>query len=177
MIPTLAEIVHDHVSFEMEAIDRLYLNGYIPGLQSPAGVAYFLKHQHGAKFASSVLLDPISRDFEKRIDQFIKHNRIDTQRFQKGERKDEETLKRLKDFRKTEGVLYLGTAQEKMNTIRTEKRRNPTTGAVFPWLVQATAVVKVYYWYLVDEDFGPFFIKFGSYFPYPMKICQGRHRL
>jgi hypothetical protein len=171
MIPTLAEIVHDHVSFEMEAIDRLYLNGYIPGLQSPAGVAYFLKHQHGAKFASSVLLDPISRDFEKRIDQFIKHNRIDTQRFQKGERKDEETLKRLKDFRKTEGVLYLGTAQEKMNTIRTEKRRNPTTGAVFPWLVQATAVVKVYYWYLVDEDFGPFFIKFGSYFPYPMKIC------
>jgi hypothetical protein len=68
-------------------------------------------------------------------------------------------------------VLYLGTAQEKMRTIRTEKRRNPETGATFPWLVESTVVAKVYYWYIVDEDFGPLFIKYGSYFPYPMKIC------
>ena len=27
-------------------------------------------------------------------------------------------------------------------------------------------MVNHYYFYCVDEDFGPFFLKFGSYFPY-----------
>ena len=171
MAPTLAEIMDEHVTLEMESIDRLYLNGYIPGLQTPAAVAYFLRQHRGARFASSMLLDPISKDFTASIDRFVKRNQIPVHRFNKGDRKDEETLKRLKTFDKRDGVLYLGTAQEKMRTIRTEKRRNPATGAVFPWLVDATAVVKVFYWYIVDEDFGPLFIKFGSYFPYPMKIC------
>jgi hypothetical protein len=171
MTPTVGEILAEHVSLELESIDRMYLNGYVPGLQSPGGVAWYLRHQHGAKFASSVLLDPISRDFEKSIDRFVRDHRVPTHRFVKGERKDDETLKRLRSFARPEGVLYLGTAQEKMTTVRTQKQRNPATGAVYPWLVKATAVVKVYYWYLVDEDFGPLFIKFGSYFPYPMKVC------
>jgi hypothetical protein len=171
MAPTISEILDRHVTLEIESIDRLYLNGYIPGLQSPGGVAWFLRERRGARFASSMLLDPISRDFERGIEQFTKRHGVSVHRFQKGERKDLETQARLRSFAKPEGVLYLGTAQEKMGTIRTEKRRNPTTGAVFPWLVKSTVVAKVYYWYLVDEDFGPLFIKYGSYFPYPMKIC------
>jgi hypothetical protein len=171
MMPTIATIMDEHVTLEIESIDRLYLNGYIPGLQTPAAVAYFLRHQRDAKFASSMLLDPISKGFSASIDRFVAQRRIPVHRFSKGERKDLETQKRLATFGKNEGVLYLGTAQEKMRTVRTEKRRNPSTGAVFPWLVDATAVVKVYYWYIVDEDFGPLFIKFGGYFPYPMKVC------
>jgi len=171
MTPTIAAILSEHVTLEIESIDRLYLNGYIPGLQSPGGVAWFLRRHRGARMASSVLLDPISQDFARDIDRFVSRNDVPVHRFEKGERKDAVTQKRLQSFGRAEGVLYLGTAQEKMTTIRTEKRRNPATGAVFPWLVRATAVVKVFYWYLVDADFGPLFIKFGSYFPYPMKIC------
>jgi hypothetical protein len=171
MRPNLTSILADHVDLELESIDRLYLNGYIPGLQTPGGVAWFLRHRRGAKMPSSVLLDPISRDFEKAISRFVTEGEIPVHRFQKGERKDDETQRRLKEFRQPEGILYLGTAQEKMTTIRTEKRRNPKTGAPFPWLVRASVLVKVYYWYIVDEDFGPLFIKYGSYFPYPMKIC------
>jgi hypothetical protein len=37
MSPTIAEILDGHVTPELESIDRLYLNGYIPGLQSSAG--------------------------------------------------------------------------------------------------------------------------------------------
>ena len=171
MCPSIAEILKRHVTLELESIDRLYLNGYIPSLQSPGGVAWFLRERRGARFASSMLLDPISRDFERDIQRFVKDHQVAMHRFRKDERKDEETQRRLRDFTSREGVLYLGTAQEKMRTIRTEKRRNPETGVVFPWLVEATVMAKVYYWYLVDEDFGPLFIKFGSYFPYPVKIC------
>ena len=36
-------------------------------------------------------------------------------------------------------------------------------------------MVKHYYFYCVDEDFGPFFIKFCSYFPYTGKLCINGH--
>ena len=47
----------------------------------------------------------------------------------------------------------------------------PHTGATYPWIVQATAMVNQYYFYAVDDDFGPFFLKFSSYFPYTAKLC------
>jgi hypothetical protein len=41
----------------------------------------------------------------------------------------------------------------------------------YPWIVPGTAMVNHYYLYCVDEDFGPFFIKFCSYFPYGGRLC------
>jgi hypothetical protein len=175
MTPTIAEILEEHVTFELEGIDRLYLNGYVPGLQTPEAVAHFLRHQRGATFASSVLLDQISRDYEKRIQTFMRQHQVPLHRFTKGERKDDVTQRHLADFALPEGVLYLGTAQEKFTTVRTEKRVNPATGRTYPWLVRASVLAKVYYWYVVDEDFGPLFIKIGSYFPYPIKVCLNGH--
>jgi hypothetical protein len=32
-----------------------------------------------------------------------------------------------------------------------------------------------YYFYVVDDDFGPLFIKFSSYFPYTVRICLNGH--
>jgi len=36
-------------------------------------------------------------------------------------------------------------------------------------------MVNQYYIYCVDEDFGPFFLKFSSYFPYNAKLCLNGH--
>jgi hypothetical protein len=36
-------------------------------------------------------------------------------------------------------------------------------------------MVNHYYFYCVDRDFGPFFIKFCSYFPYNAKLCLNGH--
>jgi hypothetical protein len=58
---------------------------------------------------------------------------------------------------------------------RTEKRRNPVTGATYPWIVRSTGVVNQFYIYCVDGDFGPFFLKFCSYFPYNAKLCINGH--
>ena len=33
----VAEILHDHVTFELEAIDRMYLNAYVPRCRPAAG--------------------------------------------------------------------------------------------------------------------------------------------
>src|SRR5215467_3046058 len=59
--------------------------------------------------------------------------------------------------------------------MRTERRRCKRTGATYPWIVESTAMVNHYYFYCVDEDFGPFFLKFCSYFPYNAKLCINGH--
>jgi hypothetical protein len=41
--------------------------------------------------------------------------------------------------------------------------------------VRSTAMVNHYYFYCVDADFGPFFLKFCSYFPYNAKLCLNGH--
>jgi hypothetical protein len=68
-------------------------------------------------------------------------------------------------------VLFVGRAQEKTRVFRTEKRRNPETGKSYPWIVSGTGMVNHFYFYCVDDDFGPFFLKFCSYFPYTAKLC------
>lgn len=54
----VSEILKEHVTLELEGIDRMYLNAYVPGLQSPEGAAWFFKFHRGQPFASSVLMDP-----------------------------------------------------------------------------------------------------------------------
>jgi hypothetical protein len=72
-------------------------------------------------------------------------------------------------------MLFIGKAQEKTPVFRTERRRNEKTGATYPWLVRSTAMVNHFYVYCVDLDFGPFFLKFSTYFPYHAKLCLNGH--
>jgi hypothetical protein len=81
----------------------------------------------------------------------------------------------LKRFEKSEGVVFIGKAQEKTPVFRTERRRNPNSGQQYPWIVRSTAMVNHYYWYCLDREFGPFFLKFCSYFPYNAKLCLNGH--
>jgi hypothetical protein len=172
---TVGELLKEHVTLDVECIDRIYLNAYQPMLQTGGGVAYFFKQHRGAQVASTVLMAPMSRDFVKRIRDFAQEQSLDWVRFKKGERKDEITQARLKDFQGTEGVLYIGVAQEKFSTFRVEKRFNAETGTAFPWLGRSTVMCNQYYFYLVDDDFGPLFIKFSGYFPYTARVCLNGH--
>jgi hypothetical protein len=61
--PNVATVLSRHVKLELESIDRMYLNGYIPTLQSEAGVVGYFRTYRGEPFASSALMDPMSRAF------------------------------------------------------------------------------------------------------------------
>ena len=171
----LNELLEEKVTLDIEGIDRLYLNAYQPMLQTGAGVSTFFKAHRGAQVVSTTLMSPMSKDFVSSIHRFSKQQGIEEVRFKKGQRKDEETQRRLKGFDRIEGVLYIGIAQEKFNAFRVFKKHNPETGATYPWLYRSTVMCNQYYFYLVDEDFGPLFIKFSSYFPYTARINLNGH--
>jgi hypothetical protein len=169
----VAEILTNHVTFELEAIDRMYLNAYVPSLQTGGGVVYFLKTQLGVPVPSTVMVAPMTQRFVEGIERFVKTEGVDLITFEKGQRKDDIAQQYLATFTGEEGVLFVGKAQEKAWVFRTEKRRDAR--GVYPWIIRSTAMVNHYYVYLVDRDFGPLFIKFCSYFPYPAKLCLNGH--
>jgi len=170
----VAEIIQHHVTFELEAIDRMYLNAYVPSLQTGGGIVYFLKTQLGVRVPSTVMVAPMSQRFVDAMEPFAETEGVDLITFEKGQRKDDVAKKYLAAFEGDEGVLFIGKAQEKASVFRTEKRRDPA-GKPYPWIIRSTAMVNHYYIYILDRDFGPLFLKFCSYFPYPAKLCLNGH--
>ena len=171
---SVAEILDHHVTFELEAIDRMYLNGYVPSLQSGGGVVYFMKTHLGARVPSTMMVAPMSKRFVDAMERFAETTGVDVVTFEKDQRKDDVAQEYLASFTREEGVLFIGKAQEKASVFRTEKRRN-ADGSTYPWIYRSTTPVNHYYVYILDRDFGPLFIKFCSYFPYAVKVCLNGH--
>jgi hypothetical protein len=172
---SVSKILDEHVTLSIDGIDRMYLNVYQPRLQAEGGVAGFFRFHRRHDFASSALMEPMTKAFVAALESFAETNGIPVVQFRKGERKDDIAAEYRAKFSRDEGVLFIGKAQEKSSVVRTERRKNPTTGASYPWLVRSTAMVNQYYIYGIDADFGPFFLKFSSYFPYNAKLCINGH--
>ena len=168
---SVCEVLRDHVVLESECIDRMYLNVYVPQLQRVGGVVWYLRGHLGQRFASTATVAPKTEAFVASIERFVAEAGVDLVSFGKHQRKDDITQQYLQGFDAGEGVLYVGRAQEKARVVRTERRRCARTGMTYPWVVDGSAMVNHYYFYCVDEDFGAFFLKFCSYFPYNAKLC------
>lgn len=172
---SVAEVLGKHVVLEVESIDRMYLNVIVGRLQILEGALHFIRHQRKAKVLSTNAVEPMTRAFVAAIEQFAKQNQIPMVTFEKRRRKDEVAAEMRAKYPHREGVVFIGKAQEKCAVYRTEKRHNPKKNTSYAWIVKSTALVNQYYFYCVDENFGPFFLKFCSYFPYNAKLCLNGH--
>lgn len=172
---TVAEVIGQHVSFEMESIDRIYLNVYQQMLQRGGGVSVFFRQHRGEACATALVMSRMTRAFVGAIAKFSDKHEVPVVSFEKGVRKEDVFHEHLKQFEADQGVVMIGKSQEKATVYRTIKRRCAETGRTYPWLMKSTAMVNHYYFYCVDKEFGPFFIKFCSYFPYNAKLCINGH--
>ena len=170
----VADIINNHVTYELECIDRMYLNGYVPRLQTGAAAAFFIRQQFDCPMASTCQLEPMTRQYIDNVKQFVEYEELELVTFKKGERKDDIAKGYLAEFEYEEGVMFVGKAQEKASVFRTERRRGES-GATYPWIFRSTAMLNQYYFYNYDKDFGPLFIKFCSYFPFGIKLCINGH--
>src|SRR4051794_6447170 len=60
---SVADVLRDHVVLELEAIDRMYLNVYVPHLQTAGAVVGYLHVHRGQRFASTTAVVPMSEAF------------------------------------------------------------------------------------------------------------------
>lgn len=90
----------------------MYLNLYQPRLQSEKQLVGFFRFHRGHTFASSALMDPMSKLFVSSIYAFADEGGIPVASFRKGERKDDVAKKYLRDFKGEEGIVFIGRAGE-----------------------------------------------------------------
>src|SRR3954452_25597120 len=110
---SVADVLNEHVTLEVEGIDRMYLNVYQPHLQTDRGVAAFFRFHRGETFASSALMDPISKSFIAAVERFVEQEQIPLITFAKGQRKDDIAQEHHAHFSGNEGIVFVGKAQEK----------------------------------------------------------------
>src|SRR5436305_1077158 len=171
---SVADVLDQRVTLQVEGIDRMYLNVYQPKLQTEKQAACFFRFHRGQPVASSSLMGGMTKEFLRQVDDFVEQQQIPVVTFQKKQRKDDVAAEYRQRFQGTEGVLFLGKAQEKVTVFRTEKRTG-SDGKKYPWIVKSATPVNQFYFYCLDADFGPFFLKFSTYFPYNAKLCLNGH--
>src|SRR4051812_44323744 len=92
---SVSEVLSDHVTLEVEGIDRMYLNVYVPQWQRELGVVGFFRYHRGHQFVSSALMDPISKNFVAALEAFATREQVPVVQFRKGQRKDEVAAEHL----------------------------------------------------------------------------------
>jgi hypothetical protein len=107
VVRSVADVLDEHVTLEVECIDRMYLNLYQPRLQHVNGAVWFFRGHREAAFASSALMDPISKDFLAAIHRFCRESDVPMVEFARGHRKDDLAHAYLADFQATLSRLTL----------------------------------------------------------------------
>jgi hypothetical protein len=81
------DLLDGHVALDLECLDRVYLNAYVPNLQVSGQVVTFLTEHLGNPVPSPALFNRIGAGFRKAVAAFAEANDVPVVRFAKGDRK------------------------------------------------------------------------------------------
>ena len=168
---TVNEVLGGHVQLDLECLDRLYLNGYVPALQVGGQVVTFLHGHLGKPVASPAVIEQIGTRFRQAVARFAEDNDIPMVKFRKGIRKADVMRPLLARAAHSAGRRWwrsAGRRSSSMCGMRASAADQP--GAPQFSYAMAERRVTCYYFYVWDERWGPGFIKVCAYFPYPVKV-------
>jgi len=172
--PNIETIIRDRVTLTVDCVDRLYLNGYVPRLQTSGQLVGFLRDHLGNPVPSPALLRPLHDRFVRDVTTFADAGQIPVVHFGRGQRKDDIAAEQRARFTKAEGVVFIGVAQERASAFKARKLTGNERGVLFEFSRQSVAV-NHYYFYVQDREWGPGFVKVGTYLPYPVRVCLNGH--
>jgi hypothetical protein len=165
-VATISSLLADHVTLRVCSVDRLFLQGYVPRLQTQGQVIRFLLDR-GFPIPSPTLLGKMGRAYVEAINRFVADHEIPVVRFVKGDVKEEiarEHFKRAEQEGRF-GVVMVGIAQEKTSVWRGWREGGSDGHPHFEYRRQSV-FPNNYYFYIRDPDWGPSFIKTIAYAPF-----------
>ena len=172
---TVADVLAEHVVFEVECIDRMYLNVYVPQLQYAAGLVGYVHRQLGLPIASTAPLAKITDRFTAAVHRFAR-DRGAVGGLRQGPAQGRRDARAPGRVHRGPRGCCSSAGRRRRPRCSAPRSAAPADGRSYPWIVKSTGVVNHFYFYCVDDDFGPFFLKFCSYFPYNAKLClNGNH--
>ncbi len=174
------DVLDGHVVLDVDCVDRMYLNAYVPNLQVGGQVERFCDHL-GQPIASPAVIQRIGDRFRREVKAFARTRSIPVLQLKKPDRSrwDDRKVDHVRPHleraeRKGRfGVVAIVAAQEFQWVFGAIKHKGSGAGVWFDWS-KSERRVGTYYFYIRDPDFGLGFIKICSWFPYPAKVwCNG----
>src|SRR5262249_25252255 len=89
MATDIHQLLDQHVVLDLQCLDRIYLNAYVPTLQVGGQVVTFLTHHLGYPIPSPALFATIGNDFRKAVKTFARRQGIPLFQFKKNQRKND----------------------------------------------------------------------------------------
>jgi hypothetical protein len=171
-------LLRDHVTLKCGSIDRIFLQAYVPLLQTVGQVCRFLRWRRNFKIPSSAAFGKIGEQYVQAVQQYAKANQIPVIHFEKGQNK-EETARPYIEAAAAEGkerVVLIGIAQEKASVWRSwrAKGQENKSHPHMEWGRQM-AFINHFYFYVWDREWGGAFWKTNAYAPYPIWIWLNGH--
>jgi hypothetical protein len=181
-VVNINDVLDGHVSLQVDCVDRLYLNAYVPKLQVAGQVVTFLSDHLGFPVPSPSLMEKIGNRFRRDVKAFAVRRHIPILALKKPDRTrwDDRKLDHVRPYLEAAeakgrpGVVAIVAAQE-FQWVFTAKNRSTKPGVVSFDFVKEERRVGIYYFYIYDAEFGPGFIKVCTYFPYPAKVWLNGH--
>lgn len=176
---SVSSLLAERVTLRVSAVDRVFVAGYVPQLQTEGQVVRFLLNR-GYRIPSPVGLGHNHDRLVSEIDAFVAANDVPVVTFRKRERKEDVARPYLAGAQAEgrEGVVLVGKAQERVMGWRGFKDGTDPRGQKghphFVYRRQAL-FVNHYYFYVWDSDWGPAFFKLCPYAPYPMWVWANGH--
>src|SRR3981081_1423508 len=123
-VVTVNDVLDGHVGLDVECLDRVYLNGYVPNLQVGGQVVSFMTAHLGTPITSPATMEKMGTAFRPAVQRFAADNKIPVVRFGKHDRKIEVMRPYLVRQARTgrSGVAAIGTAQEFQNVFASAQR-------------------------------------------------------
>jgi hypothetical protein len=175
----VGDLLDGHVALDVECLDRIYLNGYVPNLQVGGQVSSFMTAHLKIPLPSPAILEKLGTRFRREVKDYADVHQIPVVKFTKHDRKQEVMAPHIARQAKTGvgGVAAIGIAQEFQNVFAASQPAGRGENGNLIWFsfYRAERRVTCFYFYLWDEDFGPAFIKVCAYFPYPVKVWLNGH--
>jgi hypothetical protein len=181
-VVNINDVLNGHVALEVECVDRLYLNAYVANLQVGGQVVRFLNGHLGNPVPSPALFDKIGTRFRREVKAFAVEHDIPVLHLKKPDRTrwDDRKLDHVRPYLERAeresryGVVAIVAAQEFQWVFGATNRSDKPGVANFEF-TKSERRVGVYYFYVLDREFGPGFIKICTYFPYPAKVWVNGH--
>jgi hypothetical protein len=181
-VVNINDVLDGHVGLDLHCIDRLYLNAYVPTLQVSGQVVTFLTQHLGFPIPSPALLHKIGNRFRRDVKAFADKHGVPILALKRPDRTrwDDRKLDHVRPYLEAAsaegrfGVVAIVQAQE-FQWVFSAKNRSPKPGVVSFDFVKEDRRVGIYYFYVLDPEFGPGFIKICTYFPYPAKVWVNGH--
>src|SRR6266511_3927480 len=128
---TVNDVLDGHVALDIECLERIYLNAYVPTLQTSAQVAAFLTRHLGFPFPSPALFKQLGDRFRRSVRAFADTGDIPWVTFDKHDNKLEVMRPHLARQAATgrSGVAAVGVAQEFQRVWTAYQRQTQTGGS------------------------------------------------